>query len=53
MGQLKFSMYLALQIGLLLKIDSDVIEIHLPFIQIYIARTKHAKGVEIFKWYFQ
>jgi hypothetical protein len=53
MGQLKFSMYFELQLGLLLKISDVVIEIHLPFIAIYIATSKHAKGIEIFNRYFK
>lgn len=48
--QLRFSMYFFWQIGFLIQIDEWAIEISIPFVKIFIAITKEAKGVEIFRW---
>lgn len=51
MGQLRFAVYAHWQIGLLLKVDRYSIDIHLLFVSMHIAVTKHAKGIEIFGKY--
>jgi len=48
MGQYRFSMYLNKQIGLMIVYSGYSIDIMIPFINIYIATTKHAKGYDIF-----
>ena len=48
MGQYRFSMYLNVQIGLMLRYSGYSIDIEIPFVSIYIATTKHAEGFDIF-----
>jgi hypothetical protein len=51
MGQYRFSIYAHWQIGLNFKIDEYSLDISMPFITMYIATSKHAKGVELFGKY--
>jgi hypothetical protein len=48
MGQYRFSAYLGWQIGLCVSINDYCITISIPFINIYIATTKEAKGFSVF-----
>jgi hypothetical protein len=48
MGQYKLMISYRGQIGFLIMKDADSIEIHLPFISIYIGLSKHAHGYNIF-----
>ncbi len=48
MGQYRFSMYLNIQLGIMISYDSYAINIMMPFVSIHIATTKHAKGFDIF-----
>lgn len=52
MGQYRLSIYAVWQLGLTLLVASQQIIIHLPFMSIHIATTKHANGVLIFNKYF-
>ena len=52
MGQNRFTIAAHWQVGLMIKVDEYSIDINLPFITMYIAVTKHAKGVELFGKYF-
>lgn len=52
MGQNRFTITAHWQVGLMIKVDEYSIDINLPFITMYIAISKHAKGVELFGKYF-
>ena len=47
MGEYRFSIYQKWQLGFSIKFDGQIV-LGLPFIDIRIAISKHAKGIEIF-----
>lgn len=51
MGEYRFSVYAKWQLGLSISFDGQIV-LCLPFIDIRLSISKHAKGVEIFGKYF-
>jgi len=51
MGQYRLSIYIIWQIGLLISYDkhTGIIGIKIPFMSIFVATVKEAKGTNIFK----
>lgn len=50
MGEYRFSVYAKWQLGLSISFDGQIV-LRLPFIDIRIATSKHAKGIYIFGWF--
>lgn len=50
MGEYRFSVYAKWQLGLSISFDGQIV-LRLPFMDVRLAISKHAKGVEIFGWY--
>jgi len=48
MGQYRLSLKATLQFGILLRMDADFYEIHLPFLSILIGRQEDAYGTYFF-----
>jgi len=47
MGEYRFSVYAKWQIGFSIKFDGQIV-LSIPFVDIRLAISKHAKGIEIF-----
>lgn len=52
MGQYRFSIYAKFQLGLLVRVDRDFLEINIAFFQVLIGLQKQAYGVYLFGWAF-
>ena len=52
MGMLRFDIAFCWQLGVIVMVDCDFLEINIPFISMSIALRKQAKGVCLFGKYF-